>query len=247
MNMRTLLTTLLLLVALIVPSAAVAEPLSSDQVQQVERLIREYLLAHPELLVEMSNRLRAQQEQATAQRVKEVLATRRAELVSDPNSYVAGNASGDVTVVEFFDYQCGYCKRVHPALTTLLERDRGVRLVLKELPVLGPGSEMAARAAVASLAQPGKYHAFHTALMQNQGSLDERTVLAVAGRVGLDVGKLTTDMKSDRVSSVINANRELAAALGVNGTPAFVIGDRLVPGAVSLERLLEMVAQQRKK
>ena len=245
--MRTFLAAVLLVLAFIVPSAGLAEPLSSDQVQQVERLIREYLLAHPELLVEMSNRLRAQQEQAGAQRVKEVVAARRAELLSDPNSYVVGNASADVTIVEFFDYQCGYCKRVHPSLTTLLQRDPGVRLVLKELPVLGPASEMAARAAVASLAQPGKYHAFHTALMQNQGSLDEASVLAIAGRAGVDVTKLSAEMKSDRVASVIKANRELAAALGVNGTPAFVIGDRLVPGAVSLERLVELVGQQRKK
>lgn len=245
--MRTFLTAVLLVLALMVPSAGLAEPLSSDQVQQVERLIREYLLANPELLGEMSNRLRAKQEQATAARMKEVVATRRAELVSDPNSYVAGNASGDVTIVEFFDYQCGYCKRVHPALTTLLKQDPGVRLVLKELPVLGPASETAARAAVASLAQPGKYHAFHTALMQHQERLDEASVLAIAGRVGVDVTKLSADMKSDRVAAVLKANRELATALGVNGTPAFVIGDRLVPGAVPLERLVELVAQQRKK
>ena len=245
--MRTFLTAVLLVLALMVPSAGLAEPLSSDQVQQVERLIREYLLANPELLSEMSNRLRAKQEQATAARMKEVVATRRAELVSDPNSYVAGNASGDVTIVEFFDYQCGYCKRVHPALTTLLKQDPGVRLVLKELPVLGPASETAARAAVASLAQPGKYHAFHTALMQHQERLDEASVLAIAGRVGVDVTKLSADMKSDRVAAVLKANRELATALGVNGTPAFVIGDRLVPGAVPLERLVELVAQQRKK
>ena len=245
--MRTFFAKALLLLTLIVPTVAVAEPLAPDQVQQVEKLIREYLLKHPELLVEMSNRLRAQQEQATQQRVKQAAATRQKDLVADPNSYVAGNVSGDVTVVEFFDYQCGYCKRVHPTVNQLVQRDPNVRVVLKELPILGPASELAARAAIASLKQPGKYPALHNALMQNQGGLDENSVMAIAGRVGLDVARLATDMKSDHVTAVIAANRELAVALGIDGTPAFIIGDRLLPGAVPLDRLLDLVAQQRKK
>jgi protein-disulfide isomerase len=229
---RYALFVLLFALAVAVPSAWAADPLTPDQVQQVERVIREYLLKHPELLIEMSNTLRAQQEKAKTAQFQKMIAASQKDLVSDPNSFVAGNPSGDVTIVEFFDYQCGYCRRVHPTLATLLQRDGGVRLVLKELPILGPGSEIAARAAIASMAQPGKYYAFHTALMANQNALDEPAVLAIAARVGLDAGRLRTDMQAPRIGEVISANRKLATTLGIDGTPAFVIGDRLVPGAV---------------
>lgn len=238
----------LFVLTLVTPLAPGAEPLTPDQVQQVERVIREYLLKHPELLVEMSNTLRAQQEKAKLDRAQQMIVASQTQLLNDPNSFAAGNPTGDVTIVEFFDYQCGYCRRVHPTLTTLLQQDTGVRLVLKELPILGPGSETAARAAIASLStQPDKYYAFHAALMQNQAALDEAGVLAIAGGVGLDVDKLRSEMATPRVTGVITANRTLAQTLGVDGTPAFVIGNRLVPGALSLERLQEMVQQQRKK
>jgi protein-disulfide isomerase len=237
----------LLAFVLAVPAGGTAEPLTPDQVQQVERVIRDYLLQHPELLIEMTNSLRAQQEKAKAAQAQQTIAASRKELVSDPNSFVAGNPSGDVTIVEFFDYQCGYCRRVHPTLATLLQRDQGVRLVLKELPILGPGSELAARAAIASMAQPGKYYAFHTALMENEGALDEPAVLAIARGVGLDTDRLRADMQAPHTTEVISANRTLAATLGVSGTPAFVIGERLLPGALPLERLLELVQQQRKR
>lgn len=245
--MRHFALVVLLAFVLAVPAGAAAEPLTPDQVQQVERVIREYLLKNPELLVEMSNSLRAQQEKAKAERAQQAIAASQKDLVNDPDSFVAGNPSGDVTIVEFFDYQCGYCRRVHPTLATLLKRDTGVRLVLKELPILGPGSELAARAAIAAMAQPGKYYAFHTALMENQSALDEAAILAIASRVGLDTARLRADMETPRTTEVISANRKLAAALGIDGTPAFVIGDRIVPGAVPLERLVDLVQQQRKK
>jgi protein-disulfide isomerase len=238
----------LFVLALVAPLAAAAQSLTPEQQQQVERIVREYLLKNPELLVEMSNALRAQQEKAKSGRAQAGIVANQTQLLNDPNSFAAGNPAGDVTIVEFFDYQCGYCKRVHPTLTTLVQRDKGVRIVLKELPILGPGSETASRAAIASLLlQRDKYYPFHTALMQNPGALDEAAVLAIAGRVGLDVDKLRAEMPTPRVTSVITQNRLLAQVLGVDGTPMFVIGNRLISGALTIERLQEMVEQQRKK
>lgn len=239
---------ILFVLMLAMPLASAAEPLTPEQKQQVESIIRDYLLKNPELLVEMSNMLRAQQEKAKADRAVAGIVANQAQLLNDPNSFAAGNPAGDVTIVEFFDYQCGYCKRVHPTLTTLVQRDKGVRIILKELPILGPASEIASRAAIASLLlQRDKYYGFHSALMQNPGTLDEAAVLGIAGRVGLDVDKLRAEMPKPRVTNVIAANRTLAQVLGVDGTPMFVIGNRLISGAMTIERLQEMVEQQRKK
>ena len=171
-------------------------------------------------------------------------AAHRDELLRDPESPVGGNRDGDVTVVEFFDYRCGYCIAMAPRLETLLDADRGLRFVYKEWPILGPMSEYAARAALAARRQ-GRYQDFHAALMRLRGRLTEATVLDAARRLGLDPERLREDMKSPEIDRALDDNRALAAELGITGTPAFVIGDRLVPGAVPLGELKAAVAAAR--
>lgn len=230
---------------LAVAPARAADPLTPDQVQQVEKVIRDYLLRHPEVLVEAMQSLEAQQKLAEAEQNRARIGANRKALLEDPDSFVVGNPKGDVTVVEFFDYRCPYCKQVHPVVRDAIAKDGKVRLVLKEFPILGPDSLMASRAAVAALLQKDKYLAFHDALMGLRGGLTEPTILQTAKEAGLDVDKLKADMKDPRVDRILRANHALAETLAITGTPAFVIGDELVSGALPPERLRELISKAR--
>ena len=177
-------------------------------------------------------------------RVVEV-SDRRKEIFDDPAAPVGGNPQGDVTIVEFFDYRCPYCKQVLPSLQELLKEDHKLRFVYKEMPVLGPQSVVAARAALAAQRQ-GKYEAFHSSMMATKGQIGEDTVYKVAGSVGLDVDRLKKDMAAPEIEQTLKANLALADALNIHGTPGFVIGDHIVPGAIDLDALKNMVADARK-
>src|ERR1700730_2430695 len=176
----------------------------------------------------------------------QVLRDRRHEVFDDPATPVGGNPQGDVTVVEFFDYRCPYCKQVQPALQKLLDQDRKLRFVYKEFPVLGEQSDIAAHAALAARLQ-GRYEAFHNAMMAAKGQISEELVYRVAGSVGLDVDRLKRDMTDPEIERALSANRALAKALELRGTPGFIIGDHIVPGAIDLDALKTMVADARKQ
>jgi protein-disulfide isomerase len=164
----------------------------------------------------------------------------------DPDSPVGGNPKGDVSLVEFFDYRCGYCKQVEPALDALLETDRQLRVVYKEFPVLGPDSVTAARAALASHRQ-GKYGVFHRAMMATKGQINDTAVFKVAGSVGLDIERLKRDMEAPEIDRMLKANLALAEALNIRGTPGFVVGNEIVPGAISLDALKHLIELARNK
>jgi protein-disulfide isomerase len=164
----------------------------------------------------------------------------------DPQSPIAGNPKGDVTLVEFFDYRCPYCKQVEPALEKLIGDDRQLRFVFKEFPVLGPDSEVAARVALAAKKQ-GKYDAFHRAMMTTPGRIDEATIYKVAGSVGLDVDKVKQDMRSPEIDKELKANLDLGKALDLDGTPSFIVGDTIIPGAISAGDLKQLIADARGK
>ncbi len=247
--MKGLVTGLVVLIAAMAaglagPVAQAAEPPGELSREAIERIVREYLLEHPEVIMEALQALEERQRTAQRQRASESLNARRSELVGDPATPVGGNPQGDVTVVEFFDYRCGYCKSVAPALKQLVKEDSKVRLVYKEFPILGPESILAARAALAAGGQ-GKYVALHDALMTASESLTLPVILTIAGQVGLDTARLQKDMESPAILAVIQRNHELAQALGINGTPAFVVGSELVPGAVDLAALKRLVDQAR--
>ena len=174
------------------------------------------------------------------------LGSRGKEVFEDPDTPVLGNPKGDVALVEFFDYRCPYCKQVEPSLEALLGEDRQLRLVLKEFPVLGPESVTAARAALAARKQ-GKYDALHRALMALKGQIDETTVLNSAAAVGLDVGQLKRDMAAPEIDAQLQKNSKLADALDIHGTPGFVVGDEIVPGAIGLNELKQLIEAARHK
>jgi protein-disulfide isomerase len=225
--------------------AASAE-FTPEQRQAIEAILRDYLTKNPEMVLDA---LQAAEEKLKGQardKASETLATRRHEVFDDPDAPVAGNPKGDATLVEFFDYRCPYCKQVEPALEALLAEDRQLRFVYKELPVLGPDSVTAARAALAARKQ-GKYDALHRALMGLKGQMDEAAVFKVASSVGLDVERLKRDMAAPDIDRMLQANLSLATALEIRGTPGFVAGDEIVPGAVSLQALKQLIATARHK
>src|SRR5262249_9457414 len=172
------------------------------------------------------------------------ISRRQDELVRDPASPVAGNPQGDVTIVEFFDYRCPYCKQVEPHLEALLKEDPKLRIVYKEFPVLGPESLYAARMALAAQKQ-GKYTAFHDAMMAAKGQITQETILTVARSAGVDVARAKTDMAAPDIQEIIKRNYALADALDIQGTPAFIVGDTLVPGATDLDNLRRLIAEAR--
>jgi protein-disulfide isomerase len=226
--------------------AAEAADLNAPPRQQIESIIHDYLMQHPDVLIaalrEAEDKLHHEDEAKASQAVIQ----HRREVFNDPATPVAGNPQGDVAVVEFFDYRCPYCKQVEPSLESMLKQDPKLRLVYKEFPILGPVSVTAARAALAARAQ-GKYDAFHAAMMEARGNITDDTIYRIAGSVGLDVDKLKHDMASPEIAQTIKANMKLADALDIRGTPAFIIGDKVVPGAVDLDALKTMVADARKQ
>ena len=215
-----------------------AAEFSSSQRQAIEAIIHDYLMQNPDVLIEA---LRT----AEDAKGKQALSDRRAEIFNDPATPVGGNPHGDVSIVEFFDYRCPYCKQVQPALETLLGQDPKLRFVYKEMPVLGPSSVVAAHAALAARLQ-GKYEPFHNAMMATKGQISEDVVYRVAGSVGLDVERLKRDMASPEVDQAVKANLALAEALDIRGTPGFIIGDHIIPGAIELDSLKDLIAESRK-
>lgn len=228
------------------PATAAEDTLSPGQKRAVEEVVREYLRRNPEVLLEAIGAIRAKRDAEQQSKVRNNLVSLRGELENDPTSPVGGNPRGDVTIVEFFDYQCPYCKRVLPSVQTLLKTDGNIRYVFKEFPILGPQSVVAARAALAAWKlDRDRYVAFHTALLQSKGRLSERKILDLAAEIGLDVERLRAAMADPGIDKILAKNAELARALDINGTPAFVIGEKVVPGAVDLETLTALVSAAR--
>ena len=214
----------------------------------VKVAVQQVLEQNPQLIVDAFQKGRAHQQQEDTAKARENVAANRDKLENNVKSPFVGNAKGDVTVVEFFDYNCGYCKRVIGDVAKLVDEDKNIKFVFKDLPILGPGSEIAARAAVAAhFIAPEKYFAFHKALLEFQGQKTEETVLDVAKKSGLNVAKLKEEMKSSRVSELLQSNQELARSIGVNGTPAFIIGGAFNPGAMDLATMKAQIANARKK
>ncbi|WP_394198181.1 DsbA family protein [Litoreibacter albidus] len=222
-------------------TAMSAQEMSKDEMRD---FVLETIRDNPEIVMEAIQTLQARQEQSQADQAQAVLSANRAALEQDPNAPVVGNPDGDVTVVEFFDYNCGYCRRTYSDVQNLLGSDSNLRLVLREWPILGEESVYAARAALASRAQ-GKYEEFHNALMQNNGRANEASVLRIAKELGMDTDQLVRDMDAPEVAAHIQTSMQLTQALNLNGTPAFIFGDQLVPGAIEFEQMQALVAEIR--
>jgi len=247
MSRRTSLAALILTCAIFAapPFCRIADAeILPEQRQAIEAIIHDYLMQNPDVLIEA---LKAAEEKATRDsdaKAAVVLKDRRAEVFDDPASPVGGNPQGDVTIVEFFDYRCPYCKQTEPALEALLKRDPKIRVAYKEFPILGPASVYASRVALAARAQD-KYAAFHGRMMATKGQIDESVVQSVAIAAGLDWERIQKDLTAPEIELALRRNLALAQALAIRGTPGFVIGNQLADGAEDIVSLTQMVAVAR--
>ncbi len=230
------------------PGRIVAPATAADTGGQrvLGKQIRDYLIANPEVLVEAMQELERKQDTQRDAVAQKAIGQHKAELLADPDAPFSGNANGDVVIVDFNDYQCPYCKRAHQAVKQVVGADSKVKVVYKDLPILGEPSRIAALAALAAGKQ-GKHAAMHDALMEFGGKLDRARILELAASVGLDMALLEKDMEDPKFKHLIDRNMALAGALGVRGTPAFVIGDQFVPGAVDAAALKQLIADARRR
>lgn len=238
--MNKAFATTLALTALLGCGPAAAQTSRQSQ-RQTQETIRQYILEHPEVIIESLQNLRRRQLAAEQERAREVLTAQRNVLLNDPASPVAGKPDG-VTLIEFFDYRCGYCKKVDPIVTELLAQNPNVRVVYKVFPILGPESLTAAKAGLAANKQ-GAYEQFHKALISAGESITMDFLEKIAGEVGLDFARLKADMASPEVEKEIFENMKLAQALNILATPTFIAGSELICGAVDAPQLQALVAK----
>ena len=234
--------------ALTAASPLRAQDFSAPQRTEIEKIIKDYLLAHPEVLQEAMAELEKKQAVAELEKAKGAIKANAEAIFNSPRQVVLGNPQGDVTFVEFFDYNCGYCKKALNDMVELMGKDPKLKVVLKEFPVLGQGSVEAAQVAVAVRMQDKtgkKYLEFHQKLLGGRGQADKAWALAVAKDIGLDMARLEKDLKSDEVTQSIAESMKLAEALGLNGTPSYVVGNDVVIGAVGLAALGEKIKAAR--
>ena len=242
------LATTALLVCLAAPAAAFDLSSMTDAERQTFRdEVRAYLLDNPEVLMEAIGVLEQRQAEAQASSDQELVKANAEALFNDGYSHIAGNPDGDVTMVEFLDYQCGYCKKAFPEVNQLLESDGDIRLIIKEFPILGDPSVMASRFAIAVKQLEGDeaYQQAHDRLMEFRGQISKESLSKLATSMDLDADPIMARMDSDEVSEVIAQNHALAQRLQINGTPGFVIGDQMLRGYVPLDGMQEVVAQVR--
>jgi protein-disulfide isomerase len=243
------LTPMLVAFAIIgLPASATAQTFSSSQRGEIEKIVKDYLLSHPEVLEEMSAELSKRQAAAEAEKHQTAVKANADMIFNSPRGVIVGNRNGDVNFVEFFDYNCGYCKHAMADMLNLMKSDPKLRVVLKEFPVLGPSSVEAAQVAIAVRMQDPsgkKYLDFHQKLLSSRGQADKARALAAAKESGLDMAKLEKDMVSQEVKATLQENFKLAEAMGLNGTPSYVIGNQVVVGAVGMEGLAKKISEAR--
>ena len=236
----------LALVAAVVlpPSKSEATSITAEQRKAFESVIRDYLLKNPIIIRQAIDALRARDEAAKKVKATAALYNHKDELFHDRTSPVGGNPLGDITIVQFFDYICGYCKRVAGTLKAVMKKDPNLRVVYKEFAILGPQSITASRAALAAQKQ-GKYIEFHEGLMAGQA--DEDSIASLANKLRMDYSQLLRDMADPNIQKALQNNYQLANILGIKGTPVFVIGERLIPGAVGEGMLTQIIKEERAK
>ncbi len=222
-----------------------AQGLTPEQARQVEDIVRRVIKEQPRMILDALQDMRRQEEAAAHSKAAAALKQRRDEIQRDPAAPVAGNPDGDVVIVEFFDYRCPYCKQVAERVIDVARKDGKVKVVFREFPILGPDSVFAARAALAAQRQ-GRYVEYHVALMRLKDKLTEELVFRTAQGVGLDVERLKKDMASPEISRHLEKNADLAEELNIRGTPAFIVGNQLVPGAIDVPTLEKLIAEARK-
>jgi len=239
---RAILTGIALTLAVPFVASAADAPMNDAQKAAIEGVVHDYLIKHPEVIIQAVEAYQANMQADKEKAAKEALSKRGNDLLHDPATQVLGNASSDCAIVEFFDNQCPYCQANEPEIQKLLKQDPRVKLVLKEFPILGPISLVASKAALASVKQ-GKYAEFHAALLGHRGHYDKAALVdEIAKSVGLDLDKLHKDMDAPEIQAALDRNLELGRVLDISGTPGFVIGDQIIGGASSMDDLKKYVA-----
>ncbi len=219
-----------------------------DQVKQIQEVVHQYLVKNPQVLVEASEALRDQMQKGQEKVAMSAIKDNSKVLFNDPNTPVIGPNTAQVSIVEFFDYQCGHCKDMSKTIDSLVSKNTNLRVVFKELPIFGNSSEYAAKAAIASVKQ-GKFYPFHQALMETKGPLNNETVLKIAKSVGIDTDLLAKQMEAPEVKGELKQNFKLAQDLQLAGTPAFIVANKagtqfgFIPGATSEQALNAQIAK----
>lgn len=224
---------------------APAAAFSDAQKSEIENIIKEYLTTkHPEVMAQGLQRLQKQEQEESEAKSKSAVTEAKDRLFNDPHSPIGGNPKGNLTIVEFYDYNCGYCKMSEESIQKLLKEDKNIKFIYKDFPILGQVSGEAAKASLASVKQ-GKFQAFHDALMAKKDHLSSDLITQTAKDAGVDVEKMKKDMEDQSISEIITANLKLGQDIGVRGTPMFIIGDNIYPGALKYEEMKQAVADAR--
>jgi protein-disulfide isomerase len=244
--LRSVIAAILAAWMILVPglSSNAEEPLTDAQRAAVEALIEQYIQENPGRILESVRNYREREEARIAGEQQTNLNDLKHEILFDPDSPVAGNPEGSVTVVEFFDYRCGYCKASLEMVMDLIREDPDIRVVFKELPILSPESARAAQAALAAQRQ-GRYLDLHYAMMSSRGQYDDQQILDIAAEVGLDVEQLAADMDAPEIKAFIQNNLSLAGSLGIDGTPTFIVDDQIFRGAIDADTMRRAIAEAR--
>lgn len=221
--------------------ASTSAPLSQEQTKQVESIVRNRLIGDPDLLIAALTKAEERTQAKRAETVRAAIVARRGELLEDPNSPTAGNPAGKISVVEFFDYRCPHCRAMEPTMSALLAQDPTIRVVYKELPILGASSVIASRIALAAMKE-GKYDDLRRALIASKGEITEDGAMKIAASAGLDATKLKADMSTGEGDAIIKRNKDLAAALGISVTPSFVVGHQVLTGEMPLSDFRQAIA-----
>jgi len=241
-----LLSALLIAAALAAaPVARAQDDLTPKQQDAVKKLVHDYIMENPGIIADAIEALRQKEDLAAEAAAKKALVERKDEVFNDPDAPVLGNPKGDVTLVEFFDYRCPYCKAMADQIAEVVKADGKTKLVMKEFAVLGPESVTAAKAALAAREQK-KYEEFHRALMRLKEPLTEKTLMKTAAEVGINADKLKRDMEDPKIDAILKNNLKLAHDLNIDATPTFVVGDQIVTGAIPAQNLKQLIDQTRK-
>lgn len=237
-----------LIAALCLPAMAADETIGNMTKKELDAYIKDFLFNNPQVITDSMKYMREQEMKDMKLRAEKALERNKKNLENDPSSPSVGDASkADVTVVEFFDYHCGYCKHMLPVVKKIMEEDPKVRFVFKDLPILSEDSMAAAKAAMAVWTiNPDKYFDYHTALMKHKGRFDENMLLDTAARLGMSKGEVRAAMASEKVKDALRANRDIAMDMEIRGTPAFVIGDSFLPGAIDEDMMKQAIEATRK-
>lgn len=227
--------------------AATEAPMSVSSVDAatLHPMIESYLMSNPRILERLSSALRAEVEAEETEKTRVALASMQAEIYDDPNHVVLGNPNGDVTLVELFDYNCGYCRQAVPDMAKLLDDDPNLRIILKEFPILSQESVDAARVAIAANNAGVDYWAFHEALFTSRGKVTAEAALKVASELGLSPVSVDLDAQGEEITAILQRSFSIAQTLDISGTPSYIIGNEVIPGAVGIAALKQRIANMR--